>query len=240
MIQPKILVGSPVSDMYDYCFNEFVQSRKSLSYKNHNLFFIDNSKTENFSKKLKENNLPFSRIKYIENARKRMIESRNILRQKVLDEGYDYLLNLDQDIIPPEDIIEKMLKHGKKILTGVYFVYNNQYASSPSNYLIPTIWISDNLDKETFDGASVRLMHPKETQEDKIIRIVSCGSGCLLIHKSVLEKIEFRYDAFFPYFDDNWFCRDAFYNNFEIFVDTSIKCTHLIKNKPWSWINIKK
>ena len=236
----KILVGSPVSDLYDYCFKEFVQSRKSLSYKNHDLFFIDNSKTKDFSKKLQNSNLPAKRIDFIENARERMVKARNILRQKVLNEGYDYFLNLDQDIIPPKDIIERMLKHGKKILTGVYFVYNNQYALGPSNYSIPTIWVSSDINPDTFDGASVKLMHPKETEDDKVVRIVSCGSGCLLIHRDVLKKIEFRYDKFFPYFDDNWFCRDVFYNNFEIYADTSIKCKHLIKDKPWKWADIKK
>ena len=238
---PKVLVGSPVSDLYDYCFDEFLQSRKSLTYKNHDLFFVDNSKSESFSGKLKENNLPFTRIGYLENARERMIRSRNILREKVLKEGYDYFLNLDQDITTPSDIIERMLKNNKRIQTGVYFVYNNQYSSEKAKYLIPTIWVSDeNPSEGKIDGASIRLMHPKETEQDKIVRVISCGSGCLLIHRSVLEKIGFRYDPFFPYFDDNWFCRDVFYEGFEIFADLSIKCKHLIKEKPWKWTEIKR
>lgn len=237
---PKVLVGSPVSDLYDYCFKEFVESRKSLTYKNHELFFIDNSKTESFSKKLKENKLPFKRIEYLENARERMVVSRNLLRKKISEEGYDFFLNLDQDIIPPNDIIERMLKNNKKIQTGVYFVYNNQYSSENSRYLIPTLWVSDEVSSKVIDGASVRLMHPKETEQDNVVKVISCGSGCLLVHRDVLEKIEFRYDPFFPYFDDNWFCRDAFYQGFEIYADLSIKCKHLIKGKPWSWVNVKK
>ena len=240
IMKPRILVGSPVSDLYDYCFNEFLQSRKSLTYPDHDLFFVDNSKSESFSKKLKENRLPFARIGYLENARERMVVSRNILRKKALEEGYDYFLNLDQDIIPPEDIIERMLKNNKKIQTGVYFVYNNQYSSERSRYLIPTLWVSDEVQNKKIDGASIRLMHPKETEQNKLVRVISCGSGCLFIHRNVLEKIEFRYDPFFPYFDDNWFCRDIFYNDFEIFADLSIKCKHLIKEKPWKWVEIKK
>jgi len=241
-MNPKVLVGSPVSDLYDYCFDEFVQSRKSLAYKNHDLFFIDNSKSNYFSERLKKTNLPFAKIEYLKNARERMIKSRNLIRKKVLEEGYDYFLNLDQDIIPPNDIIERFLQHKKKILTGVYFVYNNQYSSRQADYLIPTLWISDNnfSNKDIIDGASIRLMHPKETEQDGIVKVISCGSGCLFIHREVLEKIEFRYDPFFPYFDDNWFCRDAFYNDFKIFADLSIKCKHLINDKPWRWTDIKK
>ncbi|MBI2508188.1 hypothetical protein HYV89_04505 [Candidatus Woesearchaeota archaeon] len=237
---PKILVGSPVSDLYDYCFDEFANSRKSLTFKNHDLFFVDNSKSESFSGKLKENGLPYTRIGYLENARERMIVSRNILRRKALEEGYDYLLNLDQDIIPPKDIIERMIENNKKIQTGIYFVYNNQYSSQQARYLIPTLWVSNALSDKVIDGASIRLMHPKETEQDKIVKVISCGSGCLLIHRTVLEKIEFRYDPFFPYFDDNWFCRDVFYEGFEIFADLSIKCKHLINEKPWKWTEIKR
>ena len=238
-MNPKVLVGSPVSDLYDYCFEDFLKSRTSLTYKNYDLFFIDNSKTEEFSRKLKQHKLPFSKIDYLENARERMVVSRNLLRKKALEEGYDYFLNLDQDIIPPIDIIEKMLKNNKKIQTGVYFVYNNQYSSEQTRYLIPTLWVSDNSDKK-IDGASIRLMHPKETEQDKLVKVISCGSGCLFIHREILEKIEFRYDPFFPYFDDNWFCRDVFYNDFEIFADLSIKCKHLIKDKPWKWTELKR
>jgi GT2 family glycosyltransferase len=237
----KILVGSPVSDLYDYCFEDFLASRKSLTYPNHDLFFVDNSQTKGFYNKLQQYSLPSVRIPYIENARERMIQSRNILRKKVLEENYDYFLNLDQDIIPPKDIIESMLKHKKQILTGVYFVYNNQYSSEKAKHLIPTIWISgEDFSEGDLDGANIRLMHPREIEETKITKIVACGSGCLLIHRDVLEKIEFRYDKFFPYFDDNWFCRDAFYNKFDIFVDTSIKCKHLIKAKPWKWTELKR
>ena len=236
----RVLVGSPISELYDYCFDEFVKSRKSLTYENHDLFFVDNSKDRLSSKKLEQHKMPFTRISYLENARERMVVSRNLLRKKALEGSYDYLLNLDQDIIPPKDIIERMLKNNKKIQTGLYFVYNNQYSSERSRYLIPTLWVSDELSSKMIDGASIRLMHPKETEQDKVVKVISCGSGCLLIHRDVLEKIEFRYDPFFPYFDDNWFCRDAFYNDFEIFADLSIKCKHLIKEKPWKWTEIKR
>ena len=236
----KILVGSTVSDLYDYCFDEFANSRKSFTYPNYDLSFVDNSKTDSFSKKLKENGLPYTRIGYLENARKRMIVSRNVLRKRVLEEGYDYLLNLDQDIIPPNDVIERMLKNNKKIQTGVYFVYNNQYSSQQAKYPIPTLWVSDDPPNKMIDGASIRLMRQKEIEQDNLVRVIVCGSGCLFMHRSILDKIEFHYDPFFPYFDDNWFCRDAFYNNFEIFADLSIKCKHLIKEKTWKWTEIKR
>ena len=44
---------------------------------------------------------------------------------KINLEDYDYFLSLEQDVIPPKDIIEQMLKSEKKIITGVYFNHND-------------------------------------------------------------------------------------------------------------------
>lgn len=84
-------------------------------------FFVDNSKDDKFSKRVQKDGLPVTRIPWVDKARLRMVNSRNLLRQKVLDEGYDYFLNLDQDIIPPDDIVERLIKHKKDVVTGIYF-----------------------------------------------------------------------------------------------------------------------
>lgn len=45
------------------------------------------------------------RGKYFTSIYDRLIYNRNVLRQKVLDEGYDYFFNVDQDIILPRNAI---------------------------------------------------------------------------------------------------------------------------------------
>ncbi len=224
---PRVLIGSPVSDYYDYCFEEFVKSRKSLSYQNHDLLFVDNSKDESFAARLKDNGLHVTRIAYKESIRQRMVDSRNLLRKKVLEEGYDYFLNLDQDIIPPNDIIERLLGHNKKIVNGVYFVYAGQYSDGSKDALEPMCTLNEN--------GRVRRLNEHELAGNQLIRIWSTGTGCILIHRDVLKEVEFRFDEFFAFFDDIWFSRDVGQKGFEMFVDTSIKCRHLIARRNWEW-----
>ena len=62
-----------------------------------------------------------------------------------------------------------------------------------------------------------------------------CGIGCMLIHRSVLEKLEFR-ENLEGGFDDVTFCNDVRNKlNLKIYLDTSVKCIHLVKEKPWAW-----
>lgn len=228
---PKVLVGSPVSDMHEYCFDEFVSSRKRLTYPNHDLFFVDNSQGDHFFKRVQESGLPITRIPWEEKARLRMVNSRNLLRQKVLDEDYDYFLNLDQDIIPPDDIVEMLVRHNKDIVTGVYF---NPLHTRNSNKLID----SNKLIRSVVGvlvNDKIRYLSNEELMKPRLVKINVCGTGCILISRRVFEKIKFRYDTEGLSFDDAYLVYDAYENGFEVYADTGAKCRHLIVEKPWHW-----
>ena len=72
------------------------------------------------------------------------------------------------------------------------------------------------------------------------MKVKQCGLGCVLIKKEVLEKIEFRIDKTTDGFDDATFCDDTLEKGYELYVDTRVKCKHLIKNRPWKWEEIEK
>src|SRR3989344_7418790 len=101
---PKILVGGPVSDHHDYCYLQFLETVKRLSYPNFDIFFVDNSKDEKFYNKIKKDFSNTGRIPYNESVKVRLADSRNLAKEKVLKENYDYLFCLDQDVVPPKDI----------------------------------------------------------------------------------------------------------------------------------------
>ena len=81
---PKVLVGCPTSDYKSYCIEKYAESVKRLSYKNYDILIVDNSEKDGYFKRIKKLNLPVIRSKYFEGARDRIIESRNILRKKIL------------------------------------------------------------------------------------------------------------------------------------------------------------
>lgn len=221
----KVLVGCPASDYKEYCLDEYAEAVKNLDYPNYEILLIDNSKTNDYSKKLKEKNLPAEKSEWFEGAMDRIITSRNILRQKVLDKDYDYFFSLEQDVIPPKDTLKKLVKQNKKIISAVYF-------NPKQGKYIPLLAINRGLLKLSYIPEEIVI------NSNKTVKVDYCGLGAVLIHRSVLEKIKFRKDEK-PGFDDWWFCQDAKKEGFEIYADLSIKCKHLIKNRPWKWGEIK-
>ena len=224
---PRVLVGCPTSWHKEYCLMKYIETAKGLTYPNYDILLVDNSEDDIYSKKIKNLGIPVIKGPWFESARDRIVASRNILREKAI-EGYDYLLSLEQDVIPPKDIIERLLSHKKDIVSGVYY---NHAIINGSTLLVPMVF------KFTEKEDELLYYSYHEIEEPNLIKVRACGLGCLLINLKVLKKINFRFDIKNKGFDDMWFSVDAYFNQFEIFADTILKCKHLIKGSiPWSQI----
>ena len=228
MNNPKILVGCPTSDLYNYCSRDYIDRIKNLTYPNYDILIVDNSKTKNNLYELKKLDIPAVRISYNKNVRIRLVNSRNKLREVTLKNNYDYLLMTDYDTIPPKDVIERLLSHNKKIVSAVYF---NWIFFNKNKLFTPVLLISKDHKTNT-----ARYMDEMEIEQyvhkrPGLIRVKGCGFGCVLIHRNILQKIKIKWES---KTDDIDFCIDALDNNFKIFADTSIVCKHLILKKPFS------
>ncbi|MBU2639688.1 MAG: glycosyltransferase family 2 protein [Nanoarchaeota archaeon] len=245
-MNPKVLVGSPVNSMYDYCIEEYVAALKSLTYTNYDILLIDNSDGDEFFKRLQSMGVKVIKDKHFDEPRNRQVSGRNLLREKALQQGYDYFLNLDQDVIPPKDIIERFLAHKRRVLTGIYFNYKQFTPKEKGSkegirhgQLFPTIWALLN------QKGDLRQIQEHELQPPRVIQIGLCGSGCLFIHSSVLKKITFHYSKENDdptinklIFDDSYFCKDLINLKIPIYADTSMICRHLIRKKGWIWSDL--
>ena len=232
-MQPRVLVGCPTSFHKEYALQQYVEAIKKLTYKNHDVLLVDNSQSNDYLNKINTHGLPVIKGPYFESARDRIVASRNILRQKVIDGNYDFFLSLEQDVIPPSDILERLIQHNKKIITAVYFA-NNVIPGKTLSKLIPLVYILE--DEKTL---SMRPLNDDELwKSQKLMKVVSAGLGCVLIHRSVFKKVKFRYDL--NSFDDRWFFIDLYNEKIQAYADTSIKCKHLIYNRPYPWSKIKK
>ena len=229
----KVLVGCPTSFHKEYCLELYANAIKSLTYKNYDILLVDNSPDNAYLERIKAHGIPAIKGPHHENARDRIIMSRNILKEHALKNNYDYLLSLEQDVIPMPDIIERLLSHNKQVISGIYFVRN---IIDNKRVLMPLAY------KEIPSNNDLPSMRPLNEQEllhgPNLIKIISCGLGCVLIHRNVLKEIEFRYDL--NTFDDRWFCIDLFNKKIPIYCDTSVKCKHMILNRPYQWNEIKK
>ncbi len=251
----RVLVGCPVSDYHSYCTKDYISTITNLTYPNYDVLLVDNSKTNNFFKSLKkQRRINIMRSKYNENPRERIINSRNILRQHVLDNGYDYFFSLEQDVIPPNNVLEVLTSHKKDIISGIYcgnIKVGNKLRILPLVYKFPPesrieeakqIINASNLKdlKEETGNSYLEMVKAyytiEELEKERSPNMVhSCGLGCVLISRPVLEKVKFRYSGKYGGWDDVWFCEDAKKLGFKIYVDPKIRCKHLIKNRPWNW-----
>ncbi|MEK6941060.1 MAG: hypothetical protein AABW49_04135 [Nanoarchaeota archaeon] len=234
MVKNNMLVGCPTSFHKEYCILEYMNGLRSLTYRKFDVALVENSKDLKYFKQLASLGFEVSRGPWIEGARERIVASRNLLRKKVLDGGYEWFLSLEQDVIPPPNLIQKLLSHNKKLISGIYFARN---IWNDNNVLIPLAYKSLPSDDPV---PSMRpLTHNEIFYGEPLQPIVSAGLGCLLIHREVLEQIEFRVEGDIT-FDDRWFFLDAFNKKIPAFVDVTQRCKHMILNRPHQWQFIKK
>ncbi len=257
MHQPKILIGCPASDYHQYCTKEYLHGLRSLTY-NPDIFLVDNSPTISFFTFLEKEKIPAVRACFdIPDVKQKIAASRNVLRKKILDEGYDYFFSLEQDVIPQKNVIETLLQHKKPIVSGVYYSYfpvlgrqqlfpvayrwltkEEQEDMQTNKHLLEKInpVLYEELQQNSFDFSKVRMkLKPEEVEKPQLLKVKQCGLGCLLIHRDALEKITFRIDETTDGFDDATFCDDALALGYDLFLDTRVKCKHLIRERPWTW-----
>jgi hypothetical protein len=224
----KVLVGCPTYRNKEYALEEYAKALKALKHDDIELdiLLVDNSAGNEYFEKIKSLGIPVVKGPWHQGARDRIIASRNILRDKVLNEGYDYLLSLEQDVIPEPDTLMRMLAHKKKIVTSV--VYNHMPYGEEIK-LLPMLF-----GKHPVDPTGLWYVSEESLKEPALKRVLACHLSCTLIHRDILDFFAFRYLG--NTFDDMAFSKDCVDHGFPILVDTSIRPKHLFSD----WEGIQK
>jgi hypothetical protein len=222
----KVLVACPTADVKDYCFQEWVDRVKSLTYNNYSVYVCDNSELRDYyveKKKELETSDEFFRLGRVNpriypSFKWALAKSHDNCRVLAIKEGFDYLLHLESDVFPPVDIIERLLDARKKVVGAMYHIESGERSTLMIQQL------------EDFGQAHRETQNLGETDlhfvDGTVKRVFSCGLGCVLIHKSVLKKIPFRYEENAPVHPDSFFFADLDKSGIDAFVDTSILCEH--------------
>lgn len=265
MEYPKILVGAPVCGHYEFCIDRYIDALKNMDYPNYEVLLVDNTDNPAFFEKLKDlvkgTRINVIRVGHEEPSIKmKMVIGRNLLREKALKEGFDYFFNLDQDVIPPLDVLKRLVVHNKDIVTGIYdsdVFINGKIEARPVAYVYHTKEEIENLKKMSKDQIkeysndlfsalqannwdfedSYRQLSFDDIKDKVLIEIKMCGTGCIFVSSKTLKQIPFRYNSSAG-FDDALFCKEAIQKNFKVYADCSVKCMHLARQKPWDWCNV--
>ena len=238
IIFPKILIGTLFSEVKDYAIRDWFKNVCNFTYPKFDLCMVDNSKDKKYHKKMfnyfsdrkKKSNMNKLTILHAPRIDKKseifMAFSANELRKYFLKNDYDFLLNLESDILPPLDVMERLLSYNKQIIGMTYF-------SGDKSTSWPMI-----IDLNIINNAIVPCGTPyikgfydmTDTFEPKLS--FGQGLGCVLMNREIVQKIPFQADTIpngAHY--DTIFYRDLLHNNIGNYF-VPIICRH--ENQIWS------
>lgn len=219
---PHVLVGCPTSYHKQYCLPAYWAGIQNLDYPNMDVVLVDNGPDDTYAELLRKKGFTVLKGPHLPNVIERIAFSRNILREKALNEGYDYFFSLEQDVVPSSDTLYRMVYHQKDIVTGVVL---NQTVSPDGKKLVtvPMLW-----EDHGEDPNKMRYVEGKKLLQPKLFEVRACSLACTLISKKALS-IPFR--ASLEAFDDILFCQDARKKGFSILADPLIRPRHY--TQPW-------
>ncbi len=245
-LSPKILVGAPIYDAMEYCVNDFLDRIKTLDYNNYDILIVDNSRKDDFFHKLKKiEGITLVKDYTSEEKNKlRLISSRNKIIDYALENNYEYILMMDSDVVPQNNIIKELLSNSKDIISGLYY---NYFTIDGQQKYRPVAWccISPEEFKEICKQGGLppivkshedirRHLTLDEANSEKIIKVKIPSAGCMLIKRNVFEKIRYGLldiPGINSTGDDIYFCTKAREAGFELYCNTKIKCEHLLMGK---------
>ena len=220
---PKVLLACPTYEGKGYILERFVKRIKELTYSNYDILFVDNSKGDKYFNKIKKLGIPVEKGKWDEQSKIRLTNAQNQLREKFLEGNYDYFFSLEQDIIPPKDIIEQLIAYDKDIVGGWYYI---------TKVPRPCLCREWRLVDMKFCPKPFSL---EELGKEKLMKCFSASWGCCLVKRKVLEKIRFKVYRTFAQHSDTWFYFDCEKNNFEVYVDIDLLVPHF---QDYKWKEI--
>lgn len=149
--------------------------------------------------------------------------SRDHLVRKALEDNVDYIFFLDTDVIPHSEILIHLLGWKLPIVSALYWTK----ARLPCAYKFK----EDQNHVESIDPAFLK---------QRILEVDAVGTGCLLIDARLFKIIPppwFKWDML-PWVpkedsqghsEDINFCLKAKQYGFPIYLDTEVRCKHLLE-----------
>lgn len=113
---PKVLVACPTYEGKEYCFQEWIDNVKNLTYENYDILVVDNSKTEDFYNRWKDK-IPMIHMTFDPSEKDdnmyRVCKSMARIQEHFMKGNYTHWMNIEADVIPPKNVIETMMKYGQ-------------------------------------------------------------------------------------------------------------------------------
>lgn len=148
--------------------------------------------------------------------------ARNILALKFLESKATHFIGIDDDVIPPEDMLDKFTSHiDKDFVSGIIYRIT---AHKDGLDVSPAVF--------DFNGEHFETKYNYEPKS-KLKRIAGCGMAMFMAKREIFEKVkrpfEFSYneDGLVRMSEDLSFCLKLRNSKFEMWADYSIEGKHI-------------
>lgn len=209
---------------------ECVSSLKNNSYANYQIVVVDNGSTDNSAVILKRE---FPDITIIENGRNYgFAGGNNIGIEYSLKQGAEYILLLNNDTTVENAFLSKLVEAGESDEAVGLLESKICYYDDPKR-----IWFAGGMiDWLKIKGTHIGLDEMDSGQYDKISEVDFLTGCCLLVKRSVFEKIGKLSEEYFLYYEDTDFCLRARNSGFKCVYVPSSKIYHKVSRstKPGS------
>jgi hypothetical protein len=164
--------------------------------------------------------------------------TRESMVNAAMSAGFEWLFFIDSDVILPKDALQKLLQDNLPIVSGLY------KAKKPNGFFWAA-WMQGK------DPSGADAFVPVDKWQGHLFEVDVIGTGCMLIHRKVIEEIKKkrpdlplffwtkeRPDVVMDKFnipmplmktvsEDFWFCMLARSCGFQIVADGDVKCGHI-------------
>ncbi len=258
-LTPKVLIAAPVSVRHKHLIDSWLKHLDSLTYPNFDVLLVDNSNDngkyfkELKSKKVKNKGIEVFNHKWNSkelNPLQMLAHVREKIRVYFLENNYDYLFWLDDDIFIPKNGIQRLLSHDKDCV-GFYVHVFYKPNRVPCILKSGEIVMGKGLEYYSFSEINaykdfVKKFRKNELSNDEkklipfvikdvhrpqLFRAYAIGIGCLMVKKEVMEKTKFETHDSFIWGEDMWWYANAQKNNVEMWCDSSVRAKH--ENTEW-------
>ena len=152
-------------------------------------------------------------------------DERNDLVEYALGKGYEYVMFVDSDTVPPQDALKNMLEHDADVVFGYYQASNGDDGV--------TCLCKSQRQGDAFSGSE---LHEMESRGEHLIDVWRGGFGCALVRASLFGKLERPYFKFVYRQDgtklseDYYFCFACRKAGVKIYADTRVACKHILRD----------
>lgn len=271
--EKRVLILIPTNEVKTYCAGKFFKQLGKLDLTNADILFSDDTVSggvahtgEKIDDVRRDEHMKFiKRIGYevikctktvdlIDQGvqlrvRDKLCYNRDNLREAFIKrEQYTHALWIDSDVLPPVDVVDRLLSNDVDIVGGLYWQVSARISEGKQiPHYEPVAYKFQ--DKETWE------MHKKHLQakfdnlgeplnneellpsrlipeDDEDIHITALGTGCLMMSREAMtQPWRFRYTITTPATEDMFLCLDLKRFGYEIYLDTYVKCRHY--PRPW-------